>query len=80
MDETKTKIDELAESLSMSREAVKKASLQAASLASENVILRDVLRDCGNQLCFVCSKHRYQHNGACKDCKWRDVKSGGMPG
>ena len=80
MDETKTKVDELSESLNTIRGAVKNASCQVAALASENVILRDILKECANELCCQCRRFRNQHNGACKDCKWKDVKSGGMPG
>ena len=80
MEETKKKIDELAESLNTIREAVKEASFQVAELASENMVLRDFLMEAGNELCYKCRRYRESHNGACKDCKWKDVKSGGMPG
>ena len=32
------------------------------------------LKDCANELCLKCGKHRNSHLGACDDCKWKDVK------
>lgn len=32
---------------------------------------------CGNMLCIKCKETSYVHN--CATCRWREVKSGGMP-
>lgn len=42
--------------------------------------VRKALRECGNELCFLCGKFHREHEEACDGCKWRYVKDGEMPG
>lgn len=30
------------------------------------------LRACRNELCLKCGLYKEAHNGACKNCRWRD--------
>lgn len=34
------------------------------------------LYDCVNYLCFKCGDYQREHEGACKGCRWLDVKEG----
>ena len=34
----------------------------------------DNLPDCVNELCLKCGKYREEHLGACKDCRWHEMK------
>ena len=34
------------------------------------------LHDCVNELCLKCGSYRYEHEGACSDCRWKTVKEG----
>ena len=53
---------------------------KAMTLSQENDSLKQALRECGNELCFLCGKYHREHEGACDGCKWRYVKDGEMPG
>ena len=31
------------------------------------------MHDIKNDLCALCGKYKFAHEGACDDCRWRDV-------
>lgn len=35
--------------------------------------LEKLLHEMKNALCELCGKYRYEHLGACDNCKWRDM-------
>lgn len=34
--------------------------------------IKKMMRECRNELCFKCRRHRAAHLGACRGCKWSD--------
>ena len=47
--------------------------LDVSALAKEVNRLRAIVQDMRNELCEHCGKYRYAYDGACDDCRWRDV-------
>jgi hypothetical protein len=41
--------------------------------ADETKELKRLLHDMKQDLCWRCGKYRFTHEGACDDCRWRDV-------
>lgn len=35
---------------------------------------QDINKDLLNELCLACGKYKEAHNGACDDCKWKEIK------
>ena len=47
--------------------------LDVSALAKEVNRLRAIVQDMRNDLCELCGKYKMAHEGACDDCRWRDV-------
>ena len=48
-------------------------SALANSSADEIESLRHDLYACRNELCLQCGSYKFAHQGACDDCRWKDV-------
>lgn len=52
---------------------VERKYFDVSELAKEVNRLRATVQDMRNELCEHCGKYRSAHEGACDDCRWRDV-------
>ena len=34
------------------------------------------LKACANELCYKCGSYKYEHEGACSDCRFRKARHG----
>lgn len=34
------------------------------------------LKDCVNELCHQCGQYKHEHEGACSDCRWLEIRKG----
>ena len=34
------------------------------------------LKDCVNELCLQCGQYKREHEGACGDCRWLEIRKG----
>ena len=50
------------------------AVMERDLVRKQNERLLFSLKDCANELCIKCGKHRNSHLGSCDDCKWKSVK------
>lgn len=50
--------------------------IQIANLQAEVANLKAELKDCANELCYMCGAYKLQHEGACDDCRWLPIRKG----
>ena len=65
--------------MTMTENELHQAWAKLSVLQQENILLKHVLKEAGNELCYQCGRYKDEHLGACDYCKWRKVKSGEMP-
>ena len=62
-----------ADFVTFTREQVDKINAKLDSIAVGVVELTDAMHDMKNDLCALCGRYRMAHEGACDDCRWRNV-------
>ena len=50
--------------------------IQIANLQAEVANVKAELKDCANELCYMCGAYKLQHEGACDDCRWLPIRKG----
>ena len=72
------------EELANAIEAVKRATEIAKRAKTAMIMLKAInerykyeLKDCINELCLYCGNYSEAHNGACADCRWKQIKDNG---
>lgn len=79
MEEMEKRFDEIAESMQAVKDNLATAGIRISAMATENVMLLELLKECGNELCLKCKLYRDEHLGACNECRWKNVKRGELP-
>ena len=57
------------------KEEALKVSMEFCKDIDEQPTSRDLI-ECINELCERCGSYRYEHIGACSDCRWYKIKRG----
>jgi len=58
-------------------EKQEKIKEQEAVIKEKEINLKELkilLKDAVNELCYQCGKYKYEHNGSCDRCKWKDMR------
>lgn len=63
------------EKLSMEIDSLK---IKMAGIVAENGRLRQVAKECANELCYRCGEYQREHLGACSGCRWLEVRHGNV--
>ena len=61
-------------------ESIKKKEIdmgiQIVNLQAEIDHLKGELKECVNELCYMCGSYKYEHEGTCNDCKYLPLRKG----
>ena len=50
--------------------------IQIANLQAEVANLKAELKECANELCYMCGSYKTEHEGTCKDCRYLPIRKG----
>jgi hypothetical protein len=59
--------------LKLTKKQVDEINARLDSIYEAAKLVAAAMHDMRNDLCALCGKYKQAHEGACDDCRWRDV-------